>query len=107
MKTCPHCGFPIEDKYDFCGACEWMHLGLSEGVRKKAVDVAQFVLDIYHQRYVVRSVEDVYQLMVDLMTGCDDERTLECVGLLRKILEVSVEQELAQRGYNPDGSVIA
>ena len=107
MKTCPHCGFLIEDKYDFCSACEWMHLGIRPEVEVKTVAAAQFILAAYHQYYVVNSIEEVHQLMVDLMVGCEDELTLEAVGLLRKILEVAVDQELAQRGYNPDGSVMA
>lgn len=97
MKTCPHCGFPIEEKYDFCAACEWIHLGIRPEIEVKAVNAAQFTLAVYQQHYNVNSIEEVHQLMVDLMVGCEDEHVLECVGLLRKILEVASEQEIALR----------
>ena len=96
-RTCPHCGFPIEEKYDFCAACEWMHLGISPEVEMKTVAAAQFVLAAYQQHYVVRTIDEVHQLMVDLMVGCEDELTMEAVGLLRKILEVAVDKELESR----------
>ena len=81
-----------------------MHLGLSPEVETKVVVTTQFVLAAYQQHYTVKTVKDVHQLMVDLMYGSeDDEQIMETVGMLRRILSTAVDQELAQRGYSPEG----
>ena len=99
MNTCIHCGFPTSDGASFCCACEWMHLGLSPEIEKRAVIAAQFMLDAYQQHFKVTTVEEVHQLMVDLMYGSEkDELVMNCVGMLRKVLEVAVEEELQARG---------
>lgn len=103
MKSCCHCGAPIE-KGDFCTACEWIHLGLCEKVEQETVIAARYILCAFDQHYIVNTVNEVHQLMVDLMYGSeDDEKIMTCVGMLRNILAVAVVKELAERGYGPDG----
>ena len=109
MSTCIHCGLPLQhERATICNACQWMHLGLHPEIQAHVVIVANYMLAAYNTHFMVKTVEQTHQLMVDLMYGSeDDEKIMEVSGLLRRILEVAVEEEMRLRGYNPDGSPIA
>lgn len=105
MAYCMHCGIQIRDDATICNACEWIHLGIRPDIAALTVARAKSVISFFDQHYMVSTIDEVHQLMVDLMVGCsdDDADGIMFVGCLREILWKATVEELAERGYSPDG----